>query len=146
MGDTVLKWIPYALGTAVFLAVADVCLKLAAGKLSNSLGLFFYGSITFLTGLGWVLLDKSRGVAFHAQPTGILAAMGVGVAFSVVTIGLYLTFGAGAPISLASPLVRICGLLLASLVGLIFWHEPLTWRYVIGMILTVGGLYMLITR
>ena len=139
-------WIPYALGTALALAVADLFVKLAAGKLSNSVALLLYGSCTFLTGLGWVLWQRARGVPQHAQTSGILAALGVGVAFSAVTLGLYATFGAGAPISVASPFIRLGGLLLASLAGLVLLQEPLSWRYVIGMLLACSGVYLIVTR
>jgi transporter family protein len=141
-----MTWIPYALGTAVALAAADFCIKIASGKLSNSLGLLFYGSCTFLTGMIWVLLDRTRGVDLYAQPVGILAAAGVGVAFSTVTIGLYITFGAGAPISLVSPIVRLGGLLIASIAGILLLHEPLTIRYIIGMVLAFSGVALIITR
>ena len=141
-----MTWIPYALGTAVALAAADFSIKIASGKLSNSLGLLFYGSCTFLAGMIWVLLDKTRGADLYAQPAGILAAAGVGVAFSAVTIGLYITFGAGAPISLASPIVRLGGLLIASIAGILLLHEPLTIRYIIGMALAFSGVALIITR
>ena len=141
-----MTWISYALGTAVALATADFCIKIASGKISNSLGLLFYGSCTFLTGVMWVLLDRTRGVDLYAQPVGILAAAGVGVAFSAVTIGLYITFGAGAPISLVSPIVRLVGLLIASIAGILLLHEPLTIRYIIGMVLAFSGVALIITR
>ncbi len=141
-----MAWIYYALGTAVALASADLFVKLAAGKLSNSVGVLLYGSCTFLVGLGWVLWQRYQGVPQFAEPRGVFAALGVGLAFSCVTIGLYVTFAAGAPISLASPLIRICGLLLASLTGLILLQEPLTWRYALGMLLAVVGVYFIITR
>src|SRR3990172_3040320 len=110
-------WIPYALITAFALAAADFFVKLAAGKLSNSLGLLIYGSCTFLAGLGWVVWQKFNGATQFAQANGVWAALGVGVSFSIVTIGLYATFGAGAPISLASPVIRLGGLLLAGEIG-----------------------------
>lgn len=141
-----MTWIPYALGTVVALAAADFCIKLASGRLSNSVGILLYGSCTFLTGVVWVLLDRIRGVKLYAHPAGILAAAGVGIAFSAVTIGLYITFGAGAPISLASPLVRLGGLLVASMAGILLLHEPLTMRYIIGMVLAFSGVALIITR
>lgn len=141
-----MTWIPYALVTAIALATADFCIKIASGKLSNSLGLLLYGSCTFLTGMIWVLVDRVRRVDLYAQPVGILAAVGVGVAFSAVTIGLYLTFDAGAPISLASPIVRLVGLLIASIAGILLLHEPLTIRYIIGMVLAFSGVALIITR
>ncbi len=93
-------WIPYALITAFALAAADFFVKLAAGKLSNS----------------------------------------------IVTFGLYATFGAGAPISVASPIIRLGGLLLAGLAGVILLREPLTLRYTIGVALVLGGMYLVIIR
>ena len=141
-----MNWIPYAIGAAVALASADFFLKLAAGKLSNSLGLLIYGSCTFITGLSWVLLDKIRGLGLQAQPVGVLSATGVGVSFSMVTIFLYLTFGAGAPVSLGAPFIRLGGLIIVSLAGLFILHEPLTWRYGIGMILAISGVYLIVTR
>lgn len=141
-----MNWIVYAAGTAVILASADFFVKLAAGKLSNSMGLFIYGACTFGAGLTWVLWQRIRGIPQFAQPQGVWAAIGVGVAFTFVTVGLYITFGAGAPISLASPAIRIGGLLLASLAGLILLREPLTWRYAFGVMLACGGIYLIITR
>lgn len=141
-----MNWILYASVSALALACADIFIKLAAGKLSNSLALLFYGSCTFLTGLSWVLFDRISGVSLHAQTNGILAAIGVGVSFSLVTVGMYVTFQAGAPISIASPFIRLGGLLLASAAGFLLFHEPITWRYLLGMVLVLTGLYLIVTR
>jgi bacterial/archaeal transporter family protein len=141
-----MSWLPYAIATAVTLAMADFLVKLAAGKLSNSVAMLLYGICTFVIGLSWVLWQRAHGTPQYAQPAGILAALGVGVVFSFVTLGLYATFGAGAPISLASPAIRLGGLVLVSLVGLTFFREPLTWRYVVGMLLACAGIYLIITR
>ena len=139
-------WIKYALVTACALAAADLCVKIAAGRLSNSLAVLIYGSCTFSTGLAWVLWQWARGVPQHAQVSGVLASMGVGFAFSGVTLGLYVTFSAGAPISLGSPVIRFGGILLTSIAGLILFREPLTLRYVIGMLLVCSGMYLILTR
>ncbi len=139
-------WMAYASFTAFFLALADSFIKFASGRLSNSLGLLIYGGCTFATGLGWVVAQYFRGVPFGAQPAGILYAFGVGISFSAATVGLYLTFGAGAPISAASPLVRLGGLMIASLVGLTILGEPFSLRYAGGMLLIFLGLYLVVVR
>ncbi|MCZ6678127.1 MAG: hypothetical protein O7E52_12840 [Candidatus Poribacteria bacterium] len=139
-------WIQYAVFSAFALAAADFCVKLAVGKLSNSIAVLLYGSCTFLTGLGWVLWQWARGEPQYAQMSGILPAIGVGIAFSGVTLGLYATFGAGAPISIGSPVIRLGGILLASLAGLVVLKEPLTLRYVIGILLVCSGMYLILTR
>ena len=72
--------------------------------------------------------------------------LGVGVAFSAVTVGLYGAFRGGAPLSVTSPLVRLAGLIVASLCGVLIWNEPLTPRYVLGLCLAVVGVYFIVTR
>ena len=141
-----MPWLAYALGTALALALADFCVKLASGKLSNSLGLLIYGTSTFLAGAGWVLWQRAAGAPLFVRMEGVWPAVGVGVAFSAVTVGLYATFGAGAPISLAAPTIRLGGLLLASAAGVVLLREPLTARYVVGVLLAVGGMYLIVTR
>jgi drug/metabolite transporter (DMT)-like permease len=140
------NWLPYAVATAFALAAADLLVKTAAGKLSNSVALLLYGICTFLVGLSWVLWQRAHGVPQFVQRAGVPAALGVGIVFSFVTLGLYATFGAGAPISVASPAIRLGGLVLVSLIGLTFLGEPFTWRYVIGLLMACGGIYLIITR
>lgn len=140
------SWIVFAAATAFTLAGADFFVKLASGKLSNSVAVFIYGTCTFLFGVGWMVWQRVQGEPQFAEPVGILAAAGAGLTFSLVTVGLYATFGAGAPISLASPFVRVGGLLLASLIGLTLLGEPFSWRYAFGVLLAVGGVYLIVTR
>ena len=128
------------------LALADLCVKMASGRVSNSIAMMIYGGCAFLFGLSWTLWQRNQGLPQFAQPMGILAAIGVGIAFTAVTLGIYITFGAGAPISLASPLIRLMGLLLASLVGILIFGETFNWQYAIGVVLACTGLYLIITR
>lgn len=141
-----MRWLIYAFAASFVMASADSLIKFSSGKLTNSLGVLLYGGCAFLTGICWVLWDHFHGVNMYAQLPGIIGGIGVGVAFSLTTLFLYLTFAAGAPISIASPLVRVGGLLLAVLYGLIVLNEPLTWRYVVGMVLTLSGLYLIVIR
>jgi drug/metabolite transporter (DMT)-like permease len=140
------SWIYYAAGTAVLLASADIMVKFAAGKLSNSIAMLLFGSATFLISTVWIILERLRGIPQVAQPVGMGVATAVGVTFTFVTLGLYTTFAAGAPISLASPTIRLGGLLLASLAGLLLFREPFTWRYAAGIALALSGIYLIITR
>ena len=139
-----MNWVVYAVGAAGALAIADVLVKLAAGKLPSSLGLLLYGCVPFATGLVWFLSDKSRNVPMSVQPQAMAFAVGVGVAFTLVTIALYGAFRVGAPISVASPLIRLAGLLVASVVGVLFWKEGISVRYVIGMVLSVIGIFLIV--
>ena len=145
MGQS-LGWVVYASAATAALAAADIFLKLAAGKVSNSVGVLIYGICTFSMGLAWFLWQRIHGITQYSPPYGILASVGVGVSFCFVTVALYFTFEAGAPISLAAPFIRLGGLLVASLAGFLLWREPFTLRYGIGILLACSGVYLIITR
>jgi uncharacterized membrane protein len=141
-----MSWMLYAAVAAGALAAADVFVKLAAGKLPNSLGTLIYGAVAFGVGLTWFVADRARGGVERSSTAGIVYAIGVGVAFSTVAVALYGAFRAGAPLSITSPLVRLSGLIVASLFGVLIWNEPVTPRYVMGLCLAVTGVYLIVTR
>jgi len=141
-----MSWMFYAGAAAAALAAADVFVKIAAGKLPNSLGTLIYGTVAFAVGLTWFLVDRARGGIGQASASGIVSALGVGVAFSAVTVALYGAFRAGAPLSVTSPLVRLSGLIVASMFGVLIWNEPVTPRYVLGLCLAGLGVYFILTR
>ena len=141
-----MSWIAYATIAAAALAAADVFVKLAAGKLPNSVAMLIYGGVAFGVGLAWFLADRDGGGFERASTSGILYALGVGLAFSAVAVALYGAFRAGAPLSVTSPLVRLSGLTVASVCGVLIWKEPVTFRYLLGLGLSVIGVYLIVTR
>jgi drug/metabolite transporter (DMT)-like permease len=141
-----MSWMVYATVAAVALGAADVFVKLAAGKLPNSLGTLLYGGMAFAVGLAWFVFDRVRGRVEPASTAGIVYALCVGLAFSIVAAALYGAFKAGASLSVTSPVVRLTGLLAASVCGVLIWNEPMTPRYGLGLCLSIAGLYLIVTR
>src|SRR5512142_2946057 len=109
-----MRWLPYALVCSAFLAGADFFVKLASNKISTSLGMLVYGATTFTVGLIWVASLKLTNQPLFVTPRGLLYSLAVGVAFSSVTLLLYLTF-ARVSVSVGSPTIRVMGILLASM-------------------------------
>ena len=140
-----IRWLPYALACSVFLAAADFFIKLATNKISASMGMFIYGATTFTVGLLWVSYLKLTGQPLLVTRMGLLYSIAVGMAFSIVTILLYVTF-ARVSVSLGSPTIRVIGIVIASLMGILILHEPITWRYILGMILTIAGVVLIVLR
>ena len=141
----IMRWLPYALTCSLFLAAADFFVKLAANKISSSVGMFVYGATTFSVGLIWVSYLRFTGQPLLITQPGLLYSSAVGVAFSAVTILLYLTF-AHISVSVGSPTIRIMGILIASLLGILILHEPFSLRYGLGVILTIMGVALIILR
>jgi drug/metabolite transporter (DMT)-like permease len=140
-----MRWLPYALVCSTFLASADFFIKLASNKISASKGMLVYGATTFTVGLIWVGSLKLTKQPLFVTQAGLLYSLAVGVAFSSVTILLYLTF-AQVNVSVGSPTIRVTGILLASMLGILLLHEPVTWRYLIGLLLTVAGVALIVFR
>ncbi|HXD11878.1 MAG TPA: EamA family transporter [Anaerolineales bacterium] len=140
-----MRWLPYALLCSIFLASADFFVKLASNKIASSMGMLVYGATTFTVGLTWVGYLKLTQQPLLITQQGFLYALAVGMAFSAVTVLLYVTF-ARVSVSLGSPAIRVMGILIASLLGILLLHEPFTWRYLLGLILTVAGVVLIVFR
>ena len=140
-----MRWLPYALACSIFLASADFFVKLASNRISSSMGALIYGATTFTIGLIWVGYLKLTKQPLLITPSGLMYSIAVGLAFGVVTILLYLTF-ARVSVSVGSPTIRVMGILIASLFGILLLHEPITWRYLIGLILTIAGVTLIVLR
>ena len=140
-----MRWFPYALACSIFLAAADFFVKLAANKISSSMGMLVYGATTFTVGLVWVGYLKITSQSLLVTQPGVLYSIAVGVAFSCVTILLYLTF-ARVSVSLGSPTIRVMGIVIVSLLGILILREPFTWRYALGVLLTIAGVALIVLR
>lgn len=139
------RWLVYALACSVFLASADFFVKLASNQISSSVGMFIYGLTTFAVGFAWVGYLKITGQPLLVTRTGLLYSFAVGIAFSGVTILLYLTL-THISVSIGSPTIRVLGIVIASLLGILFLHEPFTWRYALGLLLTIAGVALIVLR
>ena len=120
-----MRWLPYALLCAIFLASADFFVKLASNKISSSMGMFVYGITTFTIGLVWVVYVKLTKQPLLITQQGLFYSIAVGIAFGAVTILLYLTF-ARVSVSVGSPTIRMISILIASLLGIFLLNEPFT--------------------
>ena len=140
-----MRWLPYALLCAVFLASADFFVKLASNKISSSMGMLVYGATTFTVGAIWVSYLKVTKQSLLVTQHGLMYSIAVGVAFSAVTILLYLTF-ARVSVSVGSPTIRIMGIVIASFLGILMLQEPFTWRYILGLIMTITGVALIVFR
>ena len=140
-----MRWLPLAFLCALFLALADFFVKLASNRVSASVGTFVYGITTFLVAAAWIGYERVTGRPLLATALGLWASLGVGLAFSAVTILLYVTF-ARVNVSIGSPVIRLTGIVLASLMGILILREAVTWRYALGVALAIAGIILVIWR
>jgi drug/metabolite transporter (DMT)-like permease len=136
----------YAFLTVLCLASADFFLKLASTRVSNSLSAWLYACAALLAPTLWVVLQKLKGDKFLITSEGVLASLMVGISFSLVVVFLSMIFASGGNLSVAAPTIRASALVLASALGILVLGEPFTWRYALGVVLTLVGIYFIITR
>ena len=55
-------------------------------------------------------------------------------------------FAAGAFLSVAVPVVRLTGIVIAAVLGIVILGEPLTWRLGLGALLVLAGVYFIVSR
>jgi uncharacterized membrane protein len=141
----IMRWLPYALACSLFLAGADFFIKLASNKISACMGMLVNSATMFIVGLIWVGYLKITNQSLVITQPGLLYTIAAGVAFSGVTILLFITF-AHVNVSLGSPTIRIMGLVIVSLLGILLLQEPFTWRYALGLIMSIAGVVLIVFR
>jgi len=127
------------------LAMADFSVKEASGKISPSLGTLIYALTASGVALAWVFWSRSREPLFMTR-WGLAWSIATGVAFSTLVLLLFTVFTSGVNLSIGIPVIRLGGIMLAAILGILVFREPVNLRYVIGFALAVIGILLIVTQ
>ena len=139
-------WIIFPIGAALSLAAADFFLKLSSSRISSNLLALIYSLSTLILPAILLAAARARGDEITATREGLVYGVLMGIAFSTVIVFLNLTFVSGVNLSVGTPVIRMAGITLASLLGILVFGEGISWRYVLGFALAVLGLYFIVTK
>jgi drug/metabolite transporter (DMT)-like permease len=139
-------WILFPIGAALSLAAADFFLKLSSTRISSNLVAFIYSLSTLILPTILLAVARARGDEISSTREGVFFAVLMGIAFSTVIVFLNLTFVSGVNLSVGTPVIRLAGIMVASLLGILVFGEGISWRYVLGFALAVVGLYFIVTK
>jgi len=139
-------WFLFPLGAALSLAAADFFLKLSSSRLSSNLVAFIYSMATLIPPTLLLIVARARGEEVTYTRDGIIFAVLMGIAFSLVVVFLNLTFASGVNLSVGTPVIRLAGIMLASTLGILFFQETISLRYLLGFGLAVLGIYFIVTK
>jgi len=139
-------WFLFPLGAALSLSAADFFLKLSSSRLSSNLVAFIYSMATLIPPTILLIVARARGEEVTYTREGIFFAVLMGIAFSLVVVFLNLTFASGVNLSLGTPVIRLAGIMLASTLGILFFQETISLRYLLGFGLAVLGIYFIVTK
>jgi len=136
-------WFWLAVLAAVLYGLHQVFTRLAADRIGDGVGGFIVEASAALSILGYLAYLKAT--QHWTQPitsAGITWSLLAGVCVGAGTIAFFLLFQRGGPLS-AVPMVLAGGAAIVAVVGFIAFREPVTRERVVGIALSIAGLYLL---
>jgi bacterial/archaeal transporter family protein len=136
----------FALITAIAWGVGGYFEKkgLHLGNLSPTMGITIRTAIALII-LGAASFPQWRSVTQAGGKAMLYMVIGGGVVAGAVGMLAFYTAIKGAPLSQVMP-IAFTSPLFGALMGIMFAGEPLTPRVIFGMLLTVGGIFLLTTK
>ena len=137
------SWFLYALSAAVLYGLHQVFTKLAADRISDGWGgLVVEGTaaLTILAYLGYLRVAGPWNQM--ASAPGVWYSVLTGICVGAGTIVFFLLFQKGGPLS-AVPMVLAGGAAIMAAVGILFLKEPASWPRLLGIVLSLAGLFLL---
>lgn len=136
-------WFWYAVGAAVLYGLHQVFTKLAAERIGDGLGGFVVeasAALTIALYLAWLWVSGRWDQ--KASAGGVTYSLLTGLCVGVGTLLFFLLFQKGGPLS-AVPMVLAGGAALMALTGILFFKERASWQHVLGIVLSIIGLFLL---
>ena len=136
-------WFWYAVVAAILYGAHQIFTRLASDHIGDGLGGFVVESVAALTillylaalwfGGRWNQKFSGAGV-YYSVLTGICVGVG--------TNRIFPAFSEGRAAS-SVPVILAGGAAIMAIAGILFFREPATWQRVVGIILAIGGLFLL---
>jgi len=137
------SWFSYAVGAAALYGLHQVFTKLAADRIGDGLGGFVVEGTAALTILVYLIYLRFVGTWNQTSSgPGVFYSALTGICVGIGTILFFLLFQKGGPLS-AVPMVLAGGMALMAIVGIFVFREPLSWPRVLGIVLSLAGLFLL---
>ncbi|HXL24281.1 MAG TPA: EamA family transporter [Chthoniobacterales bacterium] len=136
-------WFWYAVVAAVLYGAHQIFTRLAAERIGDGLGGFIVEASAALSILIYLAVlwfsghwnQKFSGAGFnYSLLTGICVGAG--------TIAFFLLFQKGGPLS-AVPAILAGGAAIMAIAGILFFQEAPSWQRLLGIVLAIGGLFLL---
>ena len=134
-----MNWILYALGAISAVAVSDLFRKLGSNLKDPFFSNLIFQIGTFTTAVTMYLLFSRK---LEGNPKGMIYAVIGGILISIFTTFSFKALSLG-PVSVVIPVIRVGGVLLVTVLGIIIFKEKLTLNLVLGVILSTIGLYLI---
>lgn len=137
------SWFWYAVVAAVLYGAHQIFTRLASEHIGEGLGGFVVEAVAALTILAYLafLYFTGRGQQKWSSEGFYYSAL-TGVCVGAGTVAFFLLFQRGGPLS-AVPVILAGGAAIMAIAGIVFFHEPLSWQRLLGVVLAIAGLFLL---
>lgn len=136
-----MSWIIYAIIAISLMGTSDLFRKLASNGLKDaSYANFVFQIGTFLFAIGAFFLTSRK---FVYEPKSMAFALIGGVLISAFTLVSFKALAVGPGVSTVMPVLRIGGILLVAVLGIIILKEHFSIQKFFGILLAIVGLYLL---
>jgi transporter family protein len=133
----------YAIGAAILYGLHQIFTRMAADKIGDGLGGFVVEATAAATILAYLATLYFSG-RWNQQVTnlGIAYSVLTGICVGVGTVFFFILFQRGGPLS-AVPMILAGGAALMALVGIFLFREPASFPRILGIVLSILGLFLL---
>jgi len=135
-------WLLFAVLAAILYGFHQVFTKLAANGISDGLGALVVEGSAALTVLLYLLFLGLTHWNQRATPAGVGVSLLTGVCVGAGTVCFFILFQKGGPLS-AVPMILAGGAALMALTGIVVFKESLSLPKVLGIVLSLAGLFLL---
>ncbi len=136
-------WVLYAVGAAILYGMHQIFTKLAADGIGDGVGGFIVEASASLTILVYLLILWLSGEWKQPVTTpGVVYSLLTGLCVGIGTVMFFLLFQKGGPLS-AVPAVLAVGAAIMAIVGIVFFKEAATAFRLLGIVLSLLGLFLL---
>ena len=140
---TMSAWFWYAIGAAILYGLHQVFTKMASDHIGDGIGGFVVEASAALTILLYLAtLYYSGRWSQQISTPGVAYSVLTGICVGVGTVFFFLLFQKGGPLS-AVPMILAGGAALIAVVGIFFFRESASLPRVLGIVMAIGGLYLL---
>jgi len=140
------SWFLYAVGAALLYGLHQIFTKLASDRISDGLGgmvVEITAALTILLYLAWLRLGGTWNQTYSAG--GVFYSVLTGICVGAGTIFFFLLFQKGGPLSVV-PMVLAGGAAIMAVAGILFFKESASPGRLLGIVLSLLGLYLLRMR
>ncbi len=131
---------------ALLWGVGDLLRKASSGSTSSELLTFIFNlgaTISPLIILAYLAIKKT---AINYSMNPIILSLFAGILVGIGGVLLFNLLSKGQAVSIAFPAIRVLSLLVVTIGGFLLFSEPISFKIIVGLILSLAGVFILLVK